>query len=74
MFGRRKKEQEPIPYDSVRVRPVVKASICTGEKVAGFVDKESGKFQDIMLIRGAADLQKFCCMYGLKEEEIGKIW
>lgn len=75
MFGRKKKTEEKIQtYDASRLRPVIKSSICTGEQVAGFVDKESGKFQDIMLIRGETDLHSFCKIYGLKEEEIEKIW
>lgn len=75
MFGRKKKPSEnPQTYDSARLRPVIKSSICTGEQVAGFVDKESGKFEDIMLIRGQSDLHAFCQIYGLKEEEIEKIW
>ncbi len=74
MFGRKKQEPKRQSYDTQRLRPVIKSSICTGERVAGFVEKESGKFEDIMLIRGDQDLQAFCQIYGLKEEEIGKIW
>lgn len=73
LFGKKKK-QEIKRYDSEKLSPAIKASICTGEKVAGFVDKDSGKFDDIMLIRGEQDLQAFCQLYGLKEEEIRKIW
>ncbi|MDO4273826.1 MAG: aspartate dehydrogenase [Eubacteriales bacterium] len=71
---RKKKAQNILEYDSVRLRPVVKSSICTGEKVAGFVDKESGKFEDIMLIRGEEEFLEFCRMYGLCKDEVGKIW
>lgn len=73
MFGK-KKASPRLSYDSVRLRPVIKSSICTGERVAGFVDNESGRFEDIMLVRGEEDLQKFCDLYGLKSDEIGKIW
>lgn len=73
MFSRKKKT-DTLSYNPTLQRPVIKSSICTGERVAGFVDKESGKFEDIMLIRDDADLQKFCALYGLKAEEIGKIW
>lgn len=54
--------------------PVVHISICTGEKVAGFKDIHTGKFTDIMLIRGDGDLQEFLSMYGISEEELGKDW
>lgn len=72
MFGRKKK-QEIRNYDSEKQQPAVKASICTGEKVAGFIEKETGKFEDIMLIRSEEDLREFIRMYDIKEE-IQKIW
>lgn len=73
MFNK-KKALPKLSYDSSRQRPVIKSSICTGERVAGFVDKESGKFEDIMLIRNEEDMQRFCGLYGLKAEDVGKIW
>ena len=32
------------PYDPATQIPVIRSSICTGEKVAGFKDKRSGRF------------------------------
>lgn len=72
MFGRKKKI-ETRSYDSGKLQPAVKASICTGEKVAGFIERESGKFEDIMLIRSEEDMQEFIRMYDI-QEEIQKIW
>ena len=37
-------------YDKDSKRPVIKASICTGEQVAGFKDIHTGKIEEIMLI------------------------
>ncbi|MDO4308326.1 MAG: aspartate dehydrogenase [Eubacteriales bacterium] len=71
---RKKKQKETLIYDRERTRPALKSSICTGEKVAGFVDKSSGKFEDIMLIRGDGDLEEFCRNYGISRDEIEKIW
>lgn len=70
----KKKEQKLLVYDKEKVRPVIKSSICTGEKVAGFQEKDTGKFEDIMLIRSAQDLELFCSTYGISQDEIGKIW
>ena len=42
---------------------VLKCSICTGEQVAGFKDIHTGHFDEIMLIRNAADLDAFMEMY-----------
>lgn len=39
------------------------ASICNGERVAGFKDDKTGKFEEIMLIRNDKDLNKFMKAY-----------
>ena len=57
MFFRKKAEL--IPYDSSEKKPVIKASICNGEQVAGFVDRKTGTFEEVMLIRDASDLEEF---------------
>ena len=45
---------DPETYDAV-----IRCSICTGEKVAGFKHKRTGKFTDVMLIRSSKDEQEF---------------
>ena len=52
-------------YDETVKTPVIRASICTGEQVAGFIRKEDGTFEEIMLIRDVADLQFFRDQYGI---------
>ncbi len=71
MFGR-KKQREQKSYDREKEKPVIRASICTGEQVAGFKDLRSGKFTEIMLIRGQEDLKLFAETYGINESEISK--
>lgn len=44
-------------------KAVLKCSICNGEQVAGFKDLDTGHFDEIMLIRNAADLDSFMEMY-----------
>lgn len=48
--------------------PVIRSSICTGEKVAGFKNRQSGVFEDIMLIRVPDDVAEFRKKYGIGEE------
>ena len=60
-------------YEKENQKPVIKASICNGEQVAGFKDIHTGKFEEVMLIRGAADLEAFRSQYGIMEE-IEKIY
>lgn len=60
-------------YDPSTQIPVIRASICTGEQVAGFKDLTTGKFEDVMLIKNESDLAAFRQIYGI-EGEIGKIY
>ena len=55
-------------YDKENKTPVIKSSICNGEQVAGFKDIHTGKIEEIMLIKGPTDLEKFKSMYGINEE------
>ena len=64
----RKNEPESSSYDPSRFEPVIRSSICTGEKTAGFRDKSTGKVQEIMLIRSGADLEDFKRKYGIRGE------
>lgn len=65
-----KKKQEKCSYDKENQKPVIRSSICTGEKVAGFQDVHTGKFTEIMLIRTSGDLEEFRRLYGIDEREI----
>jgi hypothetical protein len=57
-------------YDKEKKKPVIKASICNGEQVAGFKDIHTGKMEEIMVIKNQEDLKKFKAMYGIEEEII----
>ena len=62
----RKKVAKPeIEYDPAVMTPIIRSSICSGEKVAGFKDKRDGHFTEIMLIACPADEKHFKDMYGL---------
>lgn len=56
-----------LHYDRERLEPALRCSICTGEQVAGFLEKGSHHFEEVMLIRNDADLRSFCEQYGLTE-------
>ena len=72
MFWKKKKTQ--IEYDPEKEYPVIKASICTGEEVGGFCDKQTGRFRDVCLIRTQAEQIAFCQSCGITPEEIRKIY
>lgn len=63
-----KKKSSAKSYDKDTQKPVIKASICNGEQVAGFKDLHTGKFEEVMLICSAADLDAFRAMYRITEE------
>ena len=58
-MGLFKKKIVKKTYDREHMKPVIRASICTGEEVAGFKDIRTGKIEEIMLIRSPEDLEKF---------------
>ena len=63
-----------VSYDKRGKIPVIRASICTGEQVAGFKDSVSGKFEELMLIRDSKDLSDFLHQYQVEESEIKREW
>lgn len=72
MFGRHKKSS--VTFDKTGKIPVIRASICTGEQVAGFKDETTGKFEEVMLLRTEADLQEFLRQYQVQEDKIKREW
>lgn len=54
-------------FDRENLVPVLKCSVCTGEQVAGFRNKHTGRFTDIMLIRSQADLDEFRRIYKITD-------
>ena len=71
MFFKRRIEKKT--YDKSSKKPVIKASICNGEQVAGFKDIATGTFEEIMLIKNQDDLAAFKEIYDITEE-IEKIY
>ena len=50
-MGLFKKKIMKKTYDREHMKPVIRASICTGEEVAGFKDIRTGKIEEIMLMK-----------------------
>lgn len=69
-----RKKRETYEFDRDAKEPVLRASICTGEKVAGFKDKTTGKFEEVMLIKNDKDLKEFLEQYGIQDGELKKEW
>ena len=70
-----KKQKETAPqFPPEDYEPVIRCSICTGEKVACMRHRASGRLQEIMLIRTPGDLDEFCRRYGLEKEKIRSVY
>ncbi|MBR3341049.1 MAG: aspartate dehydrogenase [Clostridiales bacterium] len=55
-----------IKFDPETQYAVIRSSICTGEKVAGFKNKKDGHFTEVMVIRTPDDERRFKSIYGLE--------
>ena len=51
--------REKIAYNPETQYAVIRSSICTGEKVAGFKNKKNGQFKEVMVIRTPEDEARF---------------
>ena len=70
LFGNRKKKETTVQFDPETQYAVIRSSICTGEKVAGFKNKTDGHFTEIMLIRSPADEKEFKETYGVETVKV----
>ncbi len=57
-------------YDKENLIPALHKSICTGEQTAGFINKSTRKFNDVMLIRNDKDLKNFLKTYGVEKSDL----
>ena len=62
------------PYSLEDYEPVIRSSICTGEQVACMRERATGRLHEIMLLRTEEDLAVFCRGYGLRADEIRKVY
>ena len=65
LFGRKKARETAVLFNPETQYAVIRSSICTGEKVAGFKNKTDGHFTEVMLIRSPADEKEFKETYGV---------
>ena len=62
----KKTQDDVIKLDPETQYAVMRSSICTGEKVAGFKNKKDGHFTEVMVIRTAEDERRFKEIYDLE--------
>ena len=66
MFGKKNKTDNEIVFDSEKQYAVIRSSICTGEKVAGYKNYSDGHFIEVMLIKSKKDEDIFRETYNLE--------
>ncbi len=62
-----KSSKEVVTYDKENWKPVMRCSICNGEKVAGLKNIRTGEFRGGTLIKDEKDLKNFMKKYGVEE-------
>ena len=72
-FFKERKKRGAGAAEAPRGVPAIRCSICTGEQVAGFRDPETGRFEEVVLLRAPEDLEWFRRRYGITGE-IEKIY
>lgn len=75
LFGKKKVQEPELPqFSPADYEPVIRASICTGEKVACMRERSSGKLHELMFIRNNADLESFCRQVGVEPEQVKTVY
>ena len=62
--------RERFAYDPQTQYAVIRSSICTGEKVAGFKNRKNGHFTEVMVIRTPEDEQRFKMIFELDSVKV----
>ena len=65
LFGTKTERFENELFNPETHYAVIRSSICTGEKVAGFKDRKTGQFTDVMLIRSQKEIDEFKRKYNV---------
>lgn len=69
-----RKGPKPAPFPPEEYAPVIRSSICTGERTACVRHRETGKVHEVMLLRTAQDLADFAKQYGVDPDTIETIY
>ena len=63
-----KMKKEPV-LDLTGKTPLIRCSICTGEKTGGYRDDATGEFREIMRLSSDADYEEFFRIVGTDKVE-----
>ena len=74
LFKKRQIEAPVQSFPAEDYEPVIRSSICTGEKVACMRERSSGKLIELMLLRDHGDFELFCRRYGVQPEDVKTVY
>ena len=75
LFGRKHEpEPETTAFDPAEFEPVIRASICTGERVACMRERTTGRLHELMLIRTDEDIAAFCRRCKVDEKDLRTVY
>ena len=75
LFGKKREpEPEATRFDPSQFEPVIRSSICTGERVACMRERDTGKLHELMLIRTDEDPDAFCRRYHVERGELKTVY
>ena len=69
-----RKKAAPALYPPSEYEPVLQCSICTGEQTFCMRERASGKVHQLQMIRSPGELAEVCRKYGVKVEDIRKVY
>jgi hypothetical protein len=72
LFSR--KRPQPLRFPPEEYEPLLRQSICTGEKTACVRERATGRLREVQLIRDEKDLEAFCAACGADPAEIKTIY
>lgn len=74
LFNRKQPEPETTRFDPALYEPVIRSSICTGERVACMRERDTGRLHELQLIRTEEDIKAFCRRYHVEEKSIRTVY
>jgi hypothetical protein len=72
LFSRRK--PQPLRFPPEEYEPLLRQSICTGERTACVRERATGRIREVQLIRDQKELEDFCAACGTEPDSIKTIY
>ena len=68
------KRQQPLRFPPEEYEPLLRQSICTGEKTGCVRERATGRIREVQLIRDRKDLEAFCALCGAAPDSVKTVY